>query len=102
VFHEGLLYLVRDGGILSCVEADTGKVMYRERLGAAGQYMASPVIASGHVYLVSVRGVLTVVKVGADFRIVHQSDLNVPVAATPALDPTSLYLRTGDALWAFR
>jgi hypothetical protein len=61
-----------------------------------------PEIAGGHLYLVSARGVITVVKTGSEFRIVHQTDLNAPVAATPALDSKSLYLRTADALWAFR
>ena len=95
-------YLVRSGGILSCVNTDTGEVMYRERLGAAGQYSASPVIANGHVYLFSNRGVLTVVKCGDAFTVTHQADLDVSIAATPAMDQDSLYLRTGDALLAFR
>jgi outer membrane protein assembly factor BamB len=102
LFHAGLLYLVRDGGILSCVEAGTGTVLYRERVGAAGQYMASPVIANGHLYLISARGVVTVVKTGNEFRLVHQADLNAPVAATPALDSRSLYIRADDVLLAFR
>ena len=42
VFHAGRLYMVRDGGLLSCVRTDTGRVVYRERLGAPGQYSASP------------------------------------------------------------
>ena len=102
IFHAGRLYLVRAGGILSCVNTDTGEVMYRERLGAAGQYSASPVIANGHVYLFSNRGVLTVVKCGDAFTVTHQVDLDVAVAATPAMDQYTLYLRTEDALLAFR
>jgi outer membrane protein assembly factor BamB len=101
-FHAGRLYLVRDGGILSCVSAATGAVLYRERLGAAGQYCASPVIANDHLYLVSAKGVLTVVKCGETFKMVHQADLKASVAATPAMDPHSLYVRTDEALLAFR
>ncbi len=102
VFHSGRLYMVRSGGTLSCVRTDTGEVIYRERLGATGQYSASPVIADDHVYLVSNRGVLTVVKCGDEFKVTHQADLGVPVSATPAMDEDSLYLRTDDALLAFR
>jgi len=102
IFHAGWLYLVRDGGILSCVNAATGNVIYRERLGADGQYSASPVIAGGHLYLLSAKGALTVVQCGDQFRIVHRAEFKTPVSATPALDPRSLYLRTDDALLAFR
>jgi len=102
VFHSGRLYMVRSGGTLSCVRTDTGEVIYRDRLGATGQYSASPVIANDHVYLVSNRGVLTVVKCGDEFKVTHQADLGVPVSATPAMDEDSLYLRTDDALLAFR
>ena len=102
VFYSGRLYLVRDGGTLSCVRASTGEVVYRERLGAAGQYMASPVIANDYLYLISAKGVLTVVKCGDKFEIVHQADLKAPISATPAMDQNSLYVRADDALMAFR
>jgi outer membrane protein assembly factor BamB len=102
IFHEGRLYLIRDGGILTCVRADNGEVVYRERMGAAGQYMASPVIAQNHLYLVSARGAVTVVKCGDDFQVASQTDLGAPVAATPAMDRNSLYIRTDGALLAFR
>jgi len=102
VFHAGRLYLVRSGGILSCVRTDTGEVIYRQRLGASGQYSASPVIANDHVYLFSTKGVITVVKCGDEFTVTHQADLDASIAATPAMDRHSLYLRTGDALLAFR
>ena len=102
VFHSGRLYLVRAGGIISCVRTDTGEVIYRQRLGASGQYSASPVIANGHVYLFSNKGVITVVKCGDEFTVTHQADLDASIAATPAMDQNSLYLRTGDALLAFR
>ena len=102
IFHAGRLYLVRAGGILSCVNTQTGEVIYRERLGAAGQYSASPVIADGHLVLISDRGVLTVVKCGDQFTITHQTDLDAPIAATPAMDRNSIYIRADDALMAFR
>lgn len=98
VFHSDRLYLVRDGGILSCVNAATGEVIYRERLGASGQYSASPVIANDHVYIVSSKGMLTVVRSGDKFEIVHRADLKGSVAASPAMDQNSLYVRTDDAM----
>lgn len=102
IFHEGRLYLVRDGGLLSCVRADSGELVYRERLGASGQYKASPVIAGHHLYLCSGQGVLTIARLGDTFEITHQVDLGAAVSATPAMDPRTLYIRTEEALLAFR
>jgi outer membrane protein assembly factor BamB len=102
IFHSGRLYLLRSGGTLSCVRTDTGQVIYQERLGASGQYAASPVIANGHLYLCSNRGVITVVKCGDEFTVTHQAALDVNIAATPAMDQNSLYLRADEALLAFR
>ena len=58
--------------------------------------------ANGHLYLLSAKGALTVVKLGDTFEIVHRADLKAAVSATPALDPRSLFLRSEDALMAFR
>ncbi|MCP5522022.1 MAG: PQQ-binding-like beta-propeller repeat protein [Verrucomicrobiales bacterium] len=102
IFHQGRLYLVRDGGVLSCIRATTGEFLYRERLGAPGQYSASPVVANHHLYLGSDRGIVTVVKCGDDFEITGQTDLGEGIAATPAMDRNTLYIRTGTALMAFR
>jgi hypothetical protein len=102
IYHAERLYMVRAGGILSCVDTGTGRLVYRERLGASGQYSASPILAREHLYLVSAKGVVSVVACGDAFKRVHQADLDAEVDATPALDPNSLYLRTDKALMAFR
>jgi len=102
LFHRDRIYLIRDGGILSCVDARTGKFLYQKRTGASGQYSASPVLANDYIYVISSRGVVTVVPAGDAFEIAHQEDLKSPVAATPAIDEDSLYIRTADGLMAFR
>ena len=102
LFYSNLIYMVRNGGLLAAVEATNGKLLYRERLNAPGQYSASPVAANGHIYLASNRGVITVVKAGRRFEIMHQNNLINPVFATPAIDKNTLYVRTEKTLWAFR
>lgn len=102
VFYEHRLYLVRNGGILASVDASNGKILFDERLGAGGQYSASPVIANDHLYLLSNNGVLSVAKAAGQFELVHQHDLRERVFVTPALDRNTLYIRTDAALWAFR
>jgi len=96
------LYLMRNGGLLAAVNAASGEVLYTERLDAPGQYSASPVAANGHLYLVSNRGRITVVKTGDSFARIHQHDLDEPVFVTPAIDATTLYIRSESSLLAFR
>jgi outer membrane protein assembly factor BamB len=99
---DGRLYLVRNGGLLSCVQATDGTVLYTERLDAPGQYSASPVAADGRVYLLSNRGVLSVVTAGDTFTRSHQHDLGEPAYVTPAIDQDTLYIRSAGHLIAFR
>src|SRR5258706_142676 len=60
LLYQGRLYLIRNGGVITCLDAATGKIVYRARVGAPGPYFASPVEAAGRVYLASSDGVVTV------------------------------------------
>ena len=102
LFHENLIYLVRNGGLLAAVDAKEGDQLYRERLGGSGQYSASPVAAHGHLYLISNLGLLSVVKTGRKFNLIHSYDLKEPVLVTPAIDATTLYIRSEKNLVALR
>ena len=109
----GLLYQIADGGVLTTVNLTDGAVVGRRRVGAGGHYRASPVAAVGpggpggpggaaHLFLLSQAGALTVLKAGRAPEVVHRATFAGPVAATPALDAETLYVRTADRLLAFR
>jgi outer membrane protein assembly factor BamB len=102
IFYRNRIYQIRDGGILSVVDPGDGRVVYRRRLKSTGHYRSSPVIGNDHLYLISELGGLTVLKTGDEFEVIHQSDLQQRVAATPAIDATTLFLRTEKRLYAFR
>ncbi|MGB0579563.1 MAG: PQQ-binding-like beta-propeller repeat protein [Limisphaerales bacterium] len=102
LYYQGRIYLVRAGGVLSSVDTEDGKVLYRERLDAPGQYSPSPIAANGHIYLVSSRGKISIVKAGDEFQVVNQINLKQAVPATPAMDEDTLYIRTSDHILAFR
>ncbi len=102
ILHRKRIYTVCNGGVLAGVDAGTGKLVYRNRLGGLGQYSASPVIANDHLYLCSEPGLVTVAKTGDAFGVVHQHDLGEPIFTTPALDRNTLYIRSKTKLWAFR
>ena len=102
IFHRNRIYLICNGGVLGCVDATNGKLIYRERLGGLGQYSASPVIANNHIYFCSEEGLVTVAETGDALKIVHQKELGERVFVTPALDADTIYLRGEKHLWAFR
>jgi len=103
LFHQGRVYLLKDGGMVSSFDAKNGTPFYeQERLGAIGNYYASPVAADGRIYAASLDGKVTVFKAGgAKPEVLHQADFHERIAATPALVGQRLYLRTQTKLYAF-
>jgi outer membrane protein assembly factor BamB len=102
VYHDGVLYMVKDGGQMSAYDAKTGDPVYQlERVGAPGQYYASPVVANGHIYLTALNGDVTVAKVGSSPDVVFRGKLGERTQATPAVVDDTLYVRTAGNLYAF-
>ncbi|MBI3418481.1 MAG: PQQ-binding-like beta-propeller repeat protein, partial [Verrucomicrobia bacterium] len=57
LYYQGRVYLVKDGGMVSCYNAKTGAPAYQqERLTALGNYYASPVAADGRIIVASLDG----------------------------------------------
>jgi len=105
LLYKGNLYLIKDGGILTSVDAKTGKMGKQGRLtGALDTYYSSPVVAGGNIYLISRNGNMTVVKPGADssWEITASADFGEDCFATPAIQGNAMYLRTKSALYCFR
>jgi outer membrane protein assembly factor BamB len=102
LIYQGVLYLVKDGGIFSSLDPRTGKIFKQGRLtGALDNYYASPVGAAGKIYLFSQNGTATVLQAGAEWGILATQEMEEPVFATPAVVDNKLYVRTNGALYAF-
>ncbi|OVE78769.1 hypothetical protein BVY01_04500 [bacterium I07] len=98
---DGNVYMIKNGGIVSCIKADTGKLLFRERLGALGPYFSSPVVADGRIYISSRKGIVTVFEASNKLKILAKNDLEAEICATPAIVDNKLYLRTEEHLYAF-
>ena len=101
LLYNGLLFTIKDGGILQCLNANTGKVAKPLRLEANGSYYASPVAGDGKVYLADETGRLTVVSATEELKLLHTSEMKEEVYATPAIVDGRIYLRTANGLYCF-
>ena len=102
LFYRGCVYVVQDGGRVTCYDAATGIPIYeQERLGVEGAYHASPVAADGRIFFSSASGTVTVVAVGATLKVLARNALGEAIIATPAIADDKLYVRTREHLWAF-
>jgi outer membrane protein assembly factor BamB len=103
LFYDGRVYMVKDGGMMTSIDAATGKPAYtQERLDALGPFYSSPVAADGRIYTASLNGRVTVIKAGGDKPdVLHRADFGERILATPALAGDNLYLRTEHKLFAF-
>jgi outer membrane protein assembly factor BamB len=103
LFYQGRIYMVRHGGVLTCLDARTGKELYpRQRLCQGGIYYASPVAGDGKVYFCSDAGEVTVLKAADRFEVLAEHDLGESIRATPALVDGTIYLRSAGRLYAFK
>ncbi len=103
LFHRGRLYLIRNGGLLSCFNTTNGTALFQEeRIGAIGDYYASPVAAGERLCVFSQPGVATILAAGDEMKVLSRNTLGEATLATPALVEDTLYVRSSNTLWAFR
>jgi len=101
MYYDGRIYMLKNGGIISCLVAKTGELKYQGKLGAGGPYYSSPVVGDGKIYVASRRGVVTVFEPGDDLNVLARNDLKEKIMATPAIVDGKIYVRTENHLYAF-
>lgn len=99
VAHGELLFLWSDKGIVTCVNAATGKQVWQKRVGGAG-YSGSPVRVDDKLYCVDEAGVVVVLSAGNEFQELGRINLNEECRSTPAIAGGRMYLRTVSHLYS--
>ena len=97
VYYQGLLYVLLDNGVLSCLDGATGAEVYRKRL--SGSCNSSPVANEGAVYLSNTDGATFVVKAGREFELLATNNLGERITASPAISTDALLYRTDSHLY---
>jgi outer membrane protein assembly factor BamB len=99
IVYGQCLYVCSNAGILTCYTAETGKEVYKKRLGGVS-YTASPVAAAGRLYFTSEQGAVRVVKAGPEFELLAINELGDVCMATPAISGGTLFMRSQHFLFA--
>ncbi|MGH9657843.1 MAG: PQQ-binding-like beta-propeller repeat protein [Bryobacteraceae bacterium] len=102
LLYQDVLYMLKEGGILTTLDPKTGAVYKQARLtGALDQYFSSTVAADGKIYAISQAGKASVIKAGPEWEILALNDLGDECHATPAIADGKLYVRTRGTLYCF-
>lgn len=95
LLSEGRLYFHKGkSGVLSCVDAKTGKFHFGpSRIPGVDRMYASPVAAGGHVYITDRNGTITVIKDAPTLEVVATNSMGEGVDSTPAPVDNELFIR---------
>jgi outer membrane protein assembly factor BamB len=99
VIYEGHVYLCRENGVLTCLDAKTGAQLYSDR-AYSQTYRSSPLAGDGKIYLTARDGTVTVVQAGRELKILAKNKLPDQITASPAVSNGRIYLRGFEALYA--
>lgn len=104
ILHDGHLYFAHENlGLVYCVNAKTGALVYEERLEPSpGQVYASPVMAGGRIYYTGRGGRTVVLAASPKFERLADNTLESNRGmfnATPALAGSHLLLRSDKAVY---
>jgi outer membrane protein assembly factor BamB len=101
LLYDGRVYLTSDNGILTCLDAKTGSLVYEGgRAPAQGSYVASLVAVGDKILMVSRDGDAGWIKAGPQHEVIAQASVDEPVYATPAIAGDRIFIRGERHLFA--
>lgn len=100
ILADEKLFMISDNGIGTCLNAESGELVWRERIG--GEFSASPILAEGHIYLTNEDGKTTIIKADDKFEIVSENPVNERVLASLAVDDGVIILRSDKHLYRIK
>jgi outer membrane protein assembly factor BamB len=102
LLYKDYLYVVMQNGILMCLDAESGKEIYRERLKGAHSFTASPWAQDGKLYCLDEDGRTFVIEAGPNFVVQGKNEIKDFFWSTPALSGDALYLRGANRLYCIK
>jgi outer membrane protein assembly factor BamB len=99
--HNGIVWMVKEGGIVTKLDAASGKVLQEERIPGMGGYFASPVEGDSKVFFANELGTVSILADQPDWRVISSHPFHEKIYATPLIAPDRIYVRTEKALYCF-
>ncbi len=89
---RAIIGLSLKGGVVSCLEAKSGRKIWRKRLG--GNYWASPLYADGKIYFFNKEGQVSVISAAREFQLLAENNFDGSFIASPAVAGKKMILRS--------
>ena len=101
---KGYIYVLeRNGGLINCFDAKTGKAAYtKERIAGARSFWASPVALNDKIYCLDDDGNTYVIQAGAEFKQLGKNTIKEMTWSSPAVADGALFLRGVDNLYCIQ
>ena len=93
-------YMVDDRGLVTCLDAKTGEVVWGPERTAQGTVSSSPILADDKLYITNEYAVTTVIAAGPTFKVLATNELDGSYTlSSPAVSDSQLFMRTGTHLY---
>lgn len=92
-------YSFDDRGVVWCLDAKTGAVVWGPQRIKSATYSASPVLADGKLYITNEDGLTTVLRAGDKFEVLAENDLKDYCLSSPAISDGQIFIRTTGHLY---
>ncbi len=101
VAYKGFLYTLSNGGNLTCYEASSGKIIYKNVIQGGGAFTSSPVAADGKIYCTSEQNGVFVIKAGPEFELIATNPVGEICMASPAISDGDIIIRAQHHVFCF-
>ena len=100
LFSQGRLYLWGDKGVVTCLHATRGEIIWKERVG--GNFSSSPILIGDQILNISSDGEMVALVDDEEFRILGRRDIGEECRATPAVAEGFMVIRTKSKLFCLK
>ncbi|MCZ6632557.1 MAG: PQQ-binding-like beta-propeller repeat protein, partial [bacterium] len=93
-------YMLNDRGLITCLNAKTGEVIWGPERTSQGTVSSSPLLADGKLYLLNEDAVTTVVQAGPEFKVLATNELDGEYTlSSPVVSGSQVFIRTATHLY---
>jgi outer membrane protein assembly factor BamB len=94
---HGLVFMVSDHGIATCLDRNSGERLWQQRLG--GEFSSSPILADDKLFFCNREGEVFVIRPTRTFEKIAVNKMDSAIMATPAAVDNEIYIRTEKSIY---